>query len=156
GAIEVPRLAYQGRQQQAGREKAYAHLDHHPWPATVHQSADKRTTTRRDEEPKGERPGRRAPLPAKFVEDGREGQRKGRARIDAQAHSDKDDSHNHPAVEDRETPQDRGVRPAPVLPPQHSLSTLVAGHGTPYVTAVGIRCTGGSPRPTRWMFSAMP
>src|SRR5262249_2629404 len=74
GDIEVPRLAYQWRQQQPGRYKTYAHLDHHPWPTAIHQSADKRTEPRRDEEPEGERSGRRAPLPAKLVEDGREEQ----------------------------------------------------------------------------------
>src|SRR5262249_9743979 len=135
---------------------AHAHLDHHPRPMAVHQAADKGTEARRDDEPKRECPGRRAPLPAKLVEDRWKQQRKGRARIDTQAHGDAGDGHDDPAVEDGETLGSEHTQPSSGRPRQHSRAILAAAHGTPYATEVGTRCTGGSPRLTRWMFSAMP
>src|SRR6266849_4388759 len=154
GINELPHFQG-GRSDQAGRHETHAHLDHDPWPTAIHQAADEGAEDRRDEEAEGERPGRHAPLPAELGEYGREEQRKGGTRVDAQAHGDEGHSHDDPAVEDGEMQWDGHSRPSPAQPPQRPRSASIAAHGLAYAADAGIRCTGGSPRAARWMFSAM-
>ena len=110
GGVEVPGLAHQGGQHQPGRHEADAHLQHHPRPAAVHQPAEGRAQHRRDEKPERERAGRHPALPAELVEDRREEQGEGGARVDADAHGDEDDAHDDPAVEEGQAHEPRCYR----------------------------------------------
>src|SRR5262249_43178895 len=92
--IQVPWLVYQWGQHQPSGHESHPHLDYCPWPTAIHQAADAGAQGRRDEEAKRKRPSRHASLPAELVENRREEQRKGGARVDAQAHSDKGNSHD--------------------------------------------------------------
>ena len=98
--IEVPRLTHERSQQQPRRHDAHSQLDHDPRPAAIHESADEGAQDRGDQKAEGECAGRQAALPAEFVEDRREEEREGGARVDADRHGDEGDGHDDPTVEE--------------------------------------------------------
>src|SRR2546428_5342571 len=96
----MPRLAHQRGQQQPGGHEPHAQLDHDSGPTAIQQAAKEGAQTGEDEKAEGDCTGRYAPLPAELVEDRREEQREGGARVDPHAHRDEGDGHDDPAVEE--------------------------------------------------------
>jgi hypothetical protein len=99
----MPRLAGQRRQQQPYRHQADAELHHRARADPVHHAAEHRAQDRRDHEAEGERASGDAAIPMELVEDRREQQRESGAGVDADAHGDKYDGDDHPAVEKWQT-----------------------------------------------------
>src|SRR2546428_676883 len=98
--VEMPRLGHRRGQQQPGGHEPPAQLDHDSRPTGIHQAAKGGAQNGGDEKAEGECTGRYAPLPAELVEDRREEQREGGARVDPHAHRDEGDGHDDPAVEE--------------------------------------------------------
>src|SRR3989441_11726751 len=98
--VEMPRLPHQRGQQQPGGHETHARLDQDSRPTAIHQAAKGGAQNGGDEKAEGECTGRYAPLPAELVEDRREEQREGGARVDPHAHRDESDGHDDPAVEE--------------------------------------------------------
>src|SRR5207302_10217320 len=78
----------------------HAQHEHDSRPTAIHQAAKGGAQNGGDEKAEGECTGRYAPLPTELVEDRREEQREGGARIDPHAHRDEGDGHDDPAVEE--------------------------------------------------------
>src|SRR5713101_6243532 len=83
--VKMPALAHEGGEEQPHSDQPHAHLHHHARPAPVHETAEGRAQDRGDEKAEGKGARGDAALPAELVEDGREEQGEGRARVDPHA-----------------------------------------------------------------------